>query len=173
MLLTNMIVTVLLIVMTSAPAVSNHPTTAVFDAEPQNRLMIQEDKFSCFQNLHCLIKDDSFNRSYRNAVRLNSNEFQKFIVEGSSKNEDVYAVYDGVSGRLIEATVIQRNIILPRSITEVLIADEYKDWIMIGNELVVQNFDKNSMQYKVVLQRGDEVRIEYFDKNGNTGNRMS
>ncbi len=83
----------------------------------------------------------------------------------------MYAVYDG-SGDLIKATVIQRNIALPKTILRVLTSSEFDDWSLIGNELVIENFDKHSMQYKVILKNGDEIRVEYFDTYGQFQNRF-
>lgn len=159
--------TLFVIVMMSAPAFAlQNPNTASIDAEPQKSLAIQEDNFTCFQDLQCLISNNPFSKSNLGDIKLNSNGAQTYTVEGTSKNEDMYAMYDA-SGRLIRSTLTQRNIILPRNIATALVADQFREWTMIGNELTVQNFDKNSMMYKVVLQNGSEIRIEYFDRNGN------
>lgn len=173
MLLKNIIITTVILVITSTPAISfQTSSTGVTDDEPGTSLAIQESNFSCFQNLQCLIDENPFKKSNLGDIKLNNNRAQNYVIEGSSKNEEIYAVYDA-GGRLLKATALQRNIALPRTITEVLAADEFKAWRMIGNELVIQNFDKDSMQYKVILQNGDEVRVEYFDRKGGSMNRFS
>ena len=173
MLITNIITTILITLLMSAPAVAFQNTSSVTDDAKSNKsLMIHEDNFSCFQNLQCLMKKNPFRYSSYNELRINSYEYQEFVVEGASKNEDVYAVYDQ-NGHLIEATVSQRNIALPGKITRTLVSGEFRGWSMIGNELEVHNFDKKTMLYKVVLQNGDEFRVQYFDRNGNRMNGIS
>ncbi|MCA1801451.1 MAG: hypothetical protein LC662_03220 [Rhodothermaceae bacterium] len=118
------------------------------------------------------MKENPFRTSSLNDLQINTYGYQKFVVEGTSKNEEVYAVYDQ-NGLLIEAKVTQINIALPGKIARTLVTGEFRDWTMIGNELEVYNFDKHTMLYKVVLQNGEEIRIEYFDRNGNRKNRIS
>jgi hypothetical protein len=163
----KIITTMIAIVMLSAPAFAlQNPNSASIDAEPKRTLSIQEDNYTCFQDLQCLVSNNPFRKSNLGDIKLNTNSAQTYAIEGTSRNEDMYALYDA-NGKLIRSTLTQRNIILPRSITTVLVEDQFKEWTMIGNELTVQNFDRNSMIYKVVLQNGSEVKIEYFDRNGN------
>lgn len=171
MLLKNLILTICLFVITSTPASSFQMSSDELNPEkPRKSLTIHESNFSCFQSLQCLIRENPFPKSNLDEVRLNNNS-EKFVVEGTSKNETMHAVYNG-SGDLIKATVIQRNIALPKTILRVLTSSEFDDWSLIGNELVIENFDKDSMQYKVILKNGDEVRVEYFDKYGQFQNRF-
>ncbi|CAN5215277.1 hypothetical protein BH23BAC3_BH23BAC3_22550 [soil metagenome] len=173
MLIKNIITTTLLFVLITAPAVALQiSASSLNDEKPRNSLSIHEDSFSCFQSLQCLQKENPFKRSNLNDINLNRQKYQNYLVEGSSKHEEIYAKYDG-NGRLIEARLTQRNIDLPEYITNVLKSDDYKDWEMIGNELVVQNFDKKRMQYKVILRNDNDVIVEYFDKLGNPMNRLS
>jgi hypothetical protein len=173
MLITNITTTILVTMLMSAPAMAFQNFSVIpDDSKSNNSLVIHEDNFSCFQNLKCLMKENPFRASSLNDLRINTYEYQKFVVKGTSKNEEVYAVYDQ-NGLLIEATVTQINIALPGKIARTLVSGEFRDWTMIGNELEVHNFDKHTMLYKVVLQNGDEVRVEYFDRNGNRKNRIS
>lgn len=128
-------------------------------------LAIQVSDYTCFQNLDCLKRNNPFKNSNLDQVYFNSDRYKQYIVEGSSKNENMHAIYNG-KGDLIKATVIQRNIVLPKSIYDTLVTDAYSSWKMIGNELVVQNFNQNRMTYKVILNSGDEVKVEYFDRKG-------
>lgn len=171
MLLKNMILTICLLILTSVPAVAQQISpNATNNEKPRNTLTIHEGNFSCFQNLQCLIREDPFKNSNLDQINLN-NTTDRYIVEGTSKNESIFAIYSG-SGNLVKATVIQRNIILPKTISRTLASAEFEEWAVIGNELVIENFNKNSMQYKVILQNGNEVRVEYFDGQGKTQNRF-
>lgn len=171
MLLKNMILTVCLFALISVPAVSMQISPDVTNNEkPRNTLTIHEGNFSCFQNLQCLKRENPFKNS--NLVQINLNSMtDRYVVEGTSKNESIFAVYSG-SGDLIKATVIQRNIILPKTILRRLASADFEDWFVIGNELVIENFNKNSMQYQVILQDENDVRVEYFDRDGNIQNRF-
>lgn len=171
MLLKNLILTICLFVIASTPVSSFQMSSdEITPNKPRKSLTIHEGNFSCFQSLQCLVRENPFPKSNLEDVRLNNNS-EKYVVEGTSKNETMYAVYDG-KGDLIKATVIQRNIALPKTILRVLTSSEFDDWSLIGNELVIENFDKHSMQYKVILKNGDEVRVEYFDKYGQFQNRF-
>lgn len=172
MLLKNLILTLCLFVFANTPVSSFQMSSDEMDPKkPRKSLTIHEGNFSCFQSLQCLIRENPFPKSNLDEVRLSNNNSDKFVVEGASKNETMHAVYNG-SGELIKATVIQRNIVLPKTISLVLASSEFEDWSMIGNELVIEDFNKNSMQYKVILKNGDEVRVEYFDKHGQFQNRF-
>jgi hypothetical protein len=139
--------------------------------KPKNTLTITEDNFNCFQNLECLKRNNPFPNSNLSNIRLNDRRAEGYTVEGSSKNESLYAEYN-YRGELVKASVIQRNIPLPRAINEVLVTGKFESWTMIGNELVIQNFDRSNMQYKVILQNGDDIRVEYFNKYGEFQNCM-
>lgn len=173
MLLKNILIAAAILVMTCTQAVALQVAIGESDTEsPQNSLTITEKNFSCFQSLQCLINENPFKKSNLDKIRLNSNQTRNYVIEGTSKNEEVYAEYDS-SGKLIKATVVQRNIAVPRSISMVLAQGEYQSYKMIGNEVVIQNFDPYSMMYKIVLQNEDEVRVEYFDRYGTPRNRIS
>jgi len=172
MLLKNILITTCLISLISLPAISQQSaenTESEYELAPR---AITIDKFDCFQTLQCLKRENPFKKSNLDNIRINDNRSSRFIVEGSSKNETLHAVYTN-SGELVKATVIQRNIPMPRTINEALVTGEYKSWTVIGNELVIENFDKERMQYKVILENEGEVRVEYFDRNGHFLNRIS
>jgi hypothetical protein len=128
-------------------------------------LAIQESNFACFKDLQCLQKENPFTNSNLESIRLNSERYDRYVIEGSSKSEQIYAIYDR-TGRMIKAEVIQRNIALPKSIQDVLFTEPFDSWTMIGNEFSVKNFDRSTIEYKVVLERNGEVRIIYFDRHG-------
>jgi len=168
MLLKNLLITLFLVSISATQVLSFQHSEQVLtdDVYATGTLAIQESDYACFQNLECLKRNNPFKSSNLDKVSFNPDRYKQYIIEGSSRNESVYAVYND-KGDLIKATVVQRNIVLPKSIYESLAGVEYSSWKMIGNELVVQNFDQNSMTYKVILNRDDEVRVEYFDGKGN------
>lgn len=135
-------------------------------------LTIHEGNFACFQNLNCLKQNNPFSTSNLDQVILGNHRTGTYTIEGSSRNEDIYAVYNA-QGELMRAKVIQRNILLPKQLREILVNDEFKSWTMIGNEVEILNFDKNLITFKVVLSRDGEVRVEHFDKHGQRMNRLS
>lgn len=137
----------------------------------RSSLTIQQENFECFQNLQCLKQNNPFKNSNLDEVNLNQNRSERFVIEGSAKNESIYAVYNH-QGDLVKATVIQRNIALPQSVVNSLISGEFNDWKIVGNEVVIENFDAEQIQYKVVLENDSEIRMEYFDRNGQPLNRF-
>ena len=167
MLLKNIIIPALFFAISATATFAFQPVIDVPE-EPvySYHLTVNENSMACFQTLQCLISENPFKNSNLDKIRLNNSKSQRFLVEGSSENEELHAVYQG-NGTLIEATVIQRNIILPKKIYETLAAGEFESWTMIENKLEIKNFVENTKQYTVVLSRDNEVRVEYFDKTGN------
>jgi hypothetical protein len=153
-------------------AQQTYQTADVIVETVQTPLAIHTGNFTCFRNLNCLTRENILNT--RNLVKKASNNrnTNHIVIEGSSKNEDLHAVYNR-DGRLIKATVLQRNIPLPASIRNLLISEDFQGWTMIGNELKVKDFKEDRMEYKVVLMRAQEVRVEYFDGKGRHVNRLS
>jgi hypothetical protein len=137
-----------------------------------NTLAVHEGNLTCFQDLKCLKSNNPFNHTNLDEVILGNNRSGNYVVEGKSKNEEIHAVYNA-RGELLKATVIQRNVALPKHICEALVSDEYKSWTMIGNEIEIRNFDKNKITYKVVLSRDGEVRVAHFDQYANPIDRIS
>lgn len=174
MLSKNIFLTAILLIFISTPAFSLQMAEAMITDDPdtpRTGLTINEENLGCFQTLQCLKRENPFQKSNLEEVKLN-NQSNRYIVEGSTKNETLYAEYNG-KGDLIKATVIQRNIVLPRTINIVLTSGELENWSVIGNELVIENFDKSRMEYKVILEHEGEVRVEYFDHKGEHRNRLS
>ena len=172
MLLKNIILTTCLLVLISSSAFSLQASQNSTDGEkPKTTLTITEDNFNCFQSLECLRRNNPFPNSDLSNISLNDRRAEGYTVEGSSKNESLYAEYH-YRGGLVKATVIQRYIPLPKAINEILVSGELESWTMIGNKLVVRNFDRNTMQYKVMLKNGNDIRVEYFNKYGEFQNRM-
>ena len=132
---------------------------------PDKNLSINLSNLYCFQNLQCLKTDNPYKGTDLSDIKLNGLN-EKYIVQGNSKNEQLYAEYDGDTGNLIKATVIQRNIRLPHNILSSISTGENTGWTMAGNTRFIKNFMENSIKYEVILMKDGELRIEYFDVNG-------
>lgn len=173
MLFKNIILTLLVFVVTAMPDMTLGQASPAKNNTDKNlnKLTIQENNFSCYQDLQCLKQNDPFKNSNLDEMRINNNSVSKYVIEGSSRNEEIYAEYNR-HGELITATVIQRNIVLPIELREILVSDDFNSWQMIGNELVVEDFDKRSMHYKIILQKDGVTRIATFDRNGNITNQL-
>jgi hypothetical protein len=130
-----------------------------------------EENFRCFQNLNCLKRENPFPNSNLGSINLNHNRFDQYVVEGSSENGTMHAVYNN-RGDLIKAKVIQRNVALPKAVADVLATGEFKEWNQVSNEVTVINFDRNQVQYMVILERNGELRIEYLNIDGEFLNRI-
>ncbi len=173
MLFKNITLTLVIFAMSAIPNIATAQASPAENKADKtlNKLTIQENNFSCFQDLQCLKQNNPFKNSNLDEMRINSNRISKYVIEGSSRDEEMYAEYNR-HGELITATVIQRNIALPIGLMEVLISDDFNSWKMIGNELVVEDFDKRGMHYKVILQKDDMTKIVTFDRNGNITNQV-
>lgn len=167
MLLKNILFTALIFVISYAPAAFSQSPANDINKNPDKTLSINESNFYCFQNLQCLKSENPFENTDLSGIKLNGFK-EKYVIQGKSKNEEMYAEYNGSTGNLITAMVIQRNIHLPRNILVGLSTGEYSDWSMVGNTRIIKNFTKNSTRYEVVMMKDGELRIEYFDANGNT-----
>ncbi|REL24646.1 hypothetical protein DYD21_17445 [Rhodohalobacter sp. SW132] len=156
--------TIFIVMITSFPLFAQQATDGVQEEYSQNTRIIVEEKFNCFQSLHCLKRENLFKNSNLNEISLNTPRHDKYLVQGSSKNESLHAEYNS-DGELIRATVVQRNIPLPKAIYAAL-SNDLPEWRIIGNEVTIENFDKNRMEYKVILQNDTDVRMEYFNRKG-------
>lgn len=173
MLFKNITLTLVIFAMSAIPNIATaQASPAKNNADKNlNKLTIQENNFSCYQDLECLKQNNPFKNSNLDEMRIHNNRVSKYVIEGSSRDEEIYAEYNR-NGELITATLIQRNIVLPIDLMKTLISDDFNSWKMIGNELVVEDFDKRSMQYKIILQKGDMTKIVTFDRNGNINNQL-
>lgn len=165
MLSKKLLISIIVMILAYAPAAFSQANPA------DSHLSINESNLFCFQNLQCLVQENPFKTSNLDEVRLNQGT-ERYIIEGKAKNEEMYAEYDGTNGNLIKATVIQRNILLPKNITTWLANGNYSDWAMVGNTRVIKNFQRSSIRYEVVLMKEGELRIEHFDANGEMINQL-
>lgn len=171
MLSKNLLITALILVISYAPAAFSQALATDNYKPADASLSINESNLYCFQNLQCMKDEKPFKNSNLDDVKLNQGT-EKYVIEGKSKNEELYAEYNGNNGNLIKATVIQRNIILPKNIMVELSTGEYSDWKMVGNKRIIKNFVKDSIVYEVMMMKDGELRTEYFDSNGMTKDQL-
>lgn len=165
--------TLILSMLTNVQVFSQHISeTSDITEREKIGMAINEKDFKCFQDLQCLKVNNPFSMSNLNDFNYYSKRYESYVVNGSSRDEEVYAVYDN-KGRLMRATLTQRNIKLPETIEEALSEGEFANWRVVGTELTVENFESKSMQYKVVIQNEGFVRVAHFDSDGNIQNQFS
>jgi len=164
MITRNAILTLIIATISTFPLYAQQATGQQLEVNSENSRIIVEENFNCFQSLHCLKRMNPFKNSNLDEINLNSQRHNRYVVAGSSKNETLHAEYNG-DGELIRATVVQRNVPLP-SIIYANLSKELSGWYIIGNEVIIENFDKKQIEYKVILQNDSEVRVEYFDSKG-------
>jgi len=157
-----LILTISLFVFTAAQTAAQQSLT---DKTSPPGLTVNIENLNCFKSLQCIQNENLFGKSNFDILKNGNNRFEGFTIEGSAENEELIAHYNH-RGNLIRSTVIQRNIPLPREIRNQLINDEFNTWNMIGNERVIKNFDKKSIEYKLIVQKEYEIRMVYFDYKG-------
>ena len=165
MLLKNLLITTLILVVSYAPATLAQSSNNSLDFSQTEILSINDSNLYCFQNLQCLKAENPFKNTDLSDIHLNGTK-EKYVIEGKSKNEELYAEYDGKNGNVITSVVIQRNVQLPRNILVELNTGEYKGWQMAGNTRVIKNFAKETTRYEVAMMKDGELRIEHFNANG-------
>ncbi|MCC5905523.1 MAG: hypothetical protein JJU13_04920 [Balneolaceae bacterium] len=134
--------------------------------ETPSAFMIDESNLHCFRDMNCLKNDKTIReKGLKFNFNTNSNA-DHYILEGYSPNEVVKAKYNE-QGRLIEAELVHINIRMPREIITHIFSGVYSDWQMVKNERIVQDFDVNTTEFRVMLQKQDEIVVLNFDKDGN------
>lgn len=163
------IIAISLFVSTTVLTMAQQP---VIDEASPPALAVKVDNLACLKSLQCIQKENLFVKTNLDILRNGNGRFGGYTIEGSSENEELFAQYDN-RGNLIRSNVIQRNIPLSREVRKQLINEEFNSWNMIGNERMIKNFDKKSIEYKLILQREDEIRVVYFDYKGQNKNRLA
>lgn len=95
-----------------------------------------------------------------------------YILRSKNQYIDLRATYDA-DGNLIKGKLVTKNSRLPLLIKDHLIADNYKEWTMISNKIVVRDFDANKTEYEVEMHRDGQKMKLYFDHRGNRIERLS
>lgn len=165
----TIIIAISLFVSTTVLTMAQQPVND--EASPPD-LTVKVDNLACLKSLQCIQKENLFVKTNLDIFRNGNGRFDGYTIEGSSENEELFARYDS-RGSLLRSNVIQRNIPLSREIRKQLINEEFNSWNMIGNERMIKNFDKKSIEYKLILQREDEIRVVYFDYKGQNKTRLA
>jgi hypothetical protein len=66
-----------------------------------------------------------------------------------------------------------KNVPLPKTISANLATDDYKEWTMIGNKIVVHDFNTLRTEYEVKLQNDKMKQTLFFDHSGNRIKKIS
>lgn len=141
----------------SAPAAEKSETGSVFQ--------INEEDYSCLQNIHCLedanlLKEKGWNIRFENME--DSGPYTLTGHKGSRKTLD--ARYDE-KGELIDAQLTFINVVLPRTVQDYL-GSEFPGWTISSNEKLVEDFDAEKTQYKVNLKMGTQRETLHFNHLG-------
>ena len=160
---------ILLFGFTASQAMAQQPVT-----EPSSSpgLTVNLENLNCFKSLQCIQKENLFANINLDKFKNGIGRYDGYTVEGSAEGEEIFAQYD-YRGDLIQSTVTQRNIPLPHVISRQLINEEFNSWNMIGNERVIKNFDKKSIEYKLILQNDAKIRVVTFDHKGQNKNHLA
>ena len=134
--------------------------------ETPNAFMIDESNLYCFRDMNCLKNDKTLREKGLKFIFNTNSNTDHYILKGYSPNEVVKAKYNE-QGKLIEAELVHINIRLPREIITQIFSGAYSDWQMVKNERIVQDFDVNTTEFRVMLQKQDEIVVLNFDRDGN------
>ena len=163
------IFTISLLVTAAAQITAQQP---VADTSSPPGLAVKVENLTCFKSLQCLQKENLLVKINLDIFRNGTGRYDGYTIEGSAENEEFFAQYD-YQGDMIRSTVVQRNIPLPREISIQLNSEELSAWKMVGNERLIKNFEGNSIEYKVILQKDSTTRAVYFDHKGENKNRLA
>jgi len=130
--------------------------------------LINEDDYPHFMHISGL-------KRYSNVVydeSAQSPELSSYHIKSNNKNVDLRATYDK-DGRLIRAKYVTKNTRLPKSISEYIVRDEYKDWTMVSNKVIVHDFDAQSTEYRIKMKNGKQTQTLHFDRSGNRIDKLA
>lgn len=79
---------------------------------------------------------------------------------------DVFAVFES-TGELISCKTIKKNSTPPKAILDAIAAGAYKDWKIVGDEMIIKNTQKKTVEHFVVkLEKGTQKKTLYFTSKG-------
>lgn len=138
-----------------------------------SKIFITEEDYPCFQSIDCLktsqkFKDRGWNIAFKEDIQIPD----EYVMRGEVTNMYLNARYDR-RGNLIESTLYRKNTALPSSVRRQLVQDDLTGWTMIENEMVVNDFEVQKTEYKIVLEKDDNTQILYFDNEGNRIQRLA
>lgn len=130
-------------------------------------IVITSDDYSCLKNIDCLKNSPKF-RERGWSITFDGNTTgvnERYELRSQSDRESLYAKYDS-GGKLVEADFRRKNTTLPRAVSEYLVTEQYRDWTMTANEMVVRDFEPDQTTYKVTLEKGNNQKKLYFNSDG-------
>jgi hypothetical protein len=103
-----------------------------------------------------------------NYIGLDSNtsEIRGYTLRNNGKHVILFATY-GRDGDLIRGRLIAKNSPMPKVIRDYLVTDNYKDWTMTSNKILVRDFNAEKTEYEVKIQRDKMKQTLFFDHFGN------
>ena len=103
---------------------------------------------------------------------LNSPEVREYTLKNNGKHIRLYATY-GRDGNLIKGRLIIKDSRLPRVIQDYLVTDNYRGWTMISNRTIVHDFNAETTEYEVTIERDQMKQTLLFDQFGNRIERLA
>lgn len=87
-----------------------------------------------------------------------------YVVTAKGKNVTTHAVYYK-NGKLLRSRTQIKDAALPSAVLQT-IGKEYPGWKVVGDLVVIKNFDENKKYFKVELENGGQKQTAYFDHLG-------
>ncbi|HYX10213.1 MAG TPA: hypothetical protein VE912_26025, partial [Bacteroidales bacterium] len=97
-------------------------------------------------------------------ISSEADQIDYYIAKASGKNISCEAVYDR-NGKLMHSETIMTDVRMPTSVMAT-IQEEYPDWKVSNNQMVVRDFDDNKKHFEVVINRNGKNRTLYYDALG-------
>lgn len=132
------------------------------DISISSRHSIIEDNLTCFKSLDCLKSQLKSHITFEGNVGSNTDHY---TIRAESRNEHFYAEYDK-NGSLIHCEHKYIDIRLPKKIYQYLASSDFKDWMVIGSERRTYNFNPESTEIMVILQKDGHGKVLIFDSFG-------
>jgi|GEM_PF-3474085 len=102
-------------------------------------------------------------------ISSEADQIDYYVAKASGKNISCEAVYDR-NGKLMHSETIMTDVRMPTSVMAT-IQEEYPDWKVSNNKMVVRDFDDNKKHFEVVINRDGKKQTLYYDNLGkNIGN---
>lgn len=90
---------------------------------------------------------------------------KRFILSSKNNRTSIYAIY-GTDGNLLRARLVTKNVRLPKAIQHYLVTNDYRDWTMTSNKVIVHDFDRDKTEFEVIIQRDNKKQKLLFDNSG-------
>ena len=94
-----------------------------------------------------------------------------YVASASGRNISIEAVYDK-NGKLIRSKTVIKNVKLPEPIMS-SVKDEYPDWRIVSDQVVIRDFDKNKKYFQVMIRKENNEKTIYYNAQGNKVKRRN